>query len=61
MATVRMFPVRLMGMTWCFWAISEGMSLMTVPSISKWDRLMDGTPYCRLRNEVMSSSLMKPA
>ena len=61
MATVRTLPVRLMGMTWCFWAISDGMSLMTVASISKCERLMEGTPYWRLRKDVMSSSLMNPS
>ena len=56
-ATVRALPFRLMGITICFWAISAGTNLITVESISKWARLMEGTPYCLLKKLVMSSSL----
>ena len=59
-AMVRVVPERLSGTTWYFWAVSGGISLMTTPSISNCERLIEGTPYCLLSRLVISSSLMKP-
>ena len=55
-AIVSVAPARLSGMIWYFCAVSAGMSLMTAGSISNWERLMDGTPYCLLSSAVISSS-----
>ena len=59
-AMVSVAPVRLTGTTRYFCATSEGISLMTASSISKWRRLIEGTPYCSERRSVMSSSRTNP-
>ncbi len=59
-AIVSVAPERESGTISYFWAVSAGMSLMTLGSISNWARLIDGTPYWRLRRAVISSSLTKP-
>ena len=54
-AMVSVAPLRLTGTTWYFCAVSTGTSLITAASISKSARLIDGTPYCRLKTAMMSS------
>ena len=60
-AIVSVAPDRFSGRIWYFWAVSAGTSLMTAWSISKSARLIDGTPYWRLRRAVISSSFTKPS
>ncbi len=60
-ASVSVAPARLMGMTWYFWTVSGGTSLMTAGSTSNWVRLMEGTPYCLLSSVVISSSVTWPS
>ena len=60
-AIVSVAPARLSGTIWYFCAVSAGTSLMTAGSISNSARLMEGTPYCRLRSAVISSSFTKPS
>ena len=60
-AIVSVAPARLSGTIWYFWAVSAGISLMTLGSISNCVRLIDGTPYWRLRSAVISSSLTRPS
>ena len=54
MAMVRVAPER--DRIWYLRAVSAGMILMMAGSTSKWSRLMEGTPYCRERRLVISSS-----
>ena len=60
-AIVSVAPDRESGMTWYFWAVSAGTSLMTAGSISKWRMAIEGTPNCLLRSAVISSSWTKPS
>ncbi len=60
-AIVRVAPERESGSTWYFLAVSAGMILMIAGSTSKCSRLMEGTPYCRERRLVISSSLTYPS
>ena len=60
-AIVSVAPERLSGTIWYFCAVSGGMSLMTDWSISNCVRLIEGTPYCLLRSDVISSSVTKPS
>jgi hypothetical protein len=61
MAMVIVAPVLLTGRMLYLRATSAGISLMTEASISKWARLMEGTPNCWERHSVMSSSETKPS
>src|SRR2546422_11732505 len=47
MARVSEEPTRLKGRTWYLIAVSIGISLMTLGSTSKYERLIEGTPYWR--------------
>ncbi len=60
-AIVNVAPERPIGTIWYFCAVSAGISLRTDASMSNWARLMKGTPYCRLRSAVISSSLTIPS
>ena len=60
-ATVRVAPTRLTGTISYFWAVAAGTTLMTPASISNWERLMEGTPYCLLSSDAISSSFAKPS
>ena len=60
-AIVSVAPVRLIGMIWYLFAVSDGISLMTDESMSNWARLIDGTPYWRLSIAVISSSFTMPS
>ena len=55
-ATMSVFPALLTGTTW--WRITRSFdsSFRTSGSISKSERLMLGTPYCRARKAVSSFS-----
>ena len=59
-AIVSVAPERLSGTIWYLLAVSDGISLMTAASTSNCVRLIEGTPYCLLRREVISSSLTNP-
>ena len=61
MAIVSVAPTRLSGTIWYFCAVSRGISLTTVGSMSNCARLIDGTPYCLLSSPVMSSSRTNPS
>src|SRR6266542_66277 len=59
-AIVRVAPVLWTGRTPYFRATSPGTTLMTVGSISKCARSIEGTPNCWERVSVMSCSLTAP-
>src|SRR3989454_10559220 len=55
MARVSEEPTRLKGRTWYLIAVSIGISLMTLGSTSKYERLIEGTPYWRRRHAGAAS------
>ena len=59
-ATMRLDPARLIGMTWCFSQISFGISFRTSGLISISPRLIAGRLYWRATNCVSSESLTNP-
>src|SRR4030067_1766760 len=59
-ASVNLGPTRLMGMIKYFFAVLDGINLITFGLTSILEILMDGTLYWALKNERSSSSFINP-